>query len=219
MKETIPVEQAVGMVLPHDITEIVKDSHKGRLFKKGHIIQPEDIPKLKRVGKEHIYVLTLDDDEIHENEAAELLSKALAGEGVRVSSEPVEGKINIKADRDGLLLINKEALYRFNLLGDVMCATLHNNTPVYKDELIGGTRLIPLVAKREIVNKAVAICNELSPVIEVRQLGSKKVGLVITGTEVYNGLIEDRFEPVLRKKLNSLALKWSMSVSRLMISG
>lgn len=201
MKETIPVEQAVGMVLPHDITEIVKDSHKGRLFKKGHIIQPEDIPKLKRVGKEHIYVLTLEEDEIHENEAAERLSQALIGKGVKVSSEPVEGKINIKAARNGLLRINKEALFRFNMLGDVMCATLHDNTPVEKGELIGGTRLIPLVAKRQIVNEAVAICNELSPVIEVTELGAKKVGLVITGSEIYNGLIEDRFEPVLREKV------------------
>jgi len=204
MKETIPVEQAVGMVLPHDITEIVKDSHKGRLFKKGHIIQPEDIPKLKRVGKEHIYVLTLDEDEIHENEAAERLSQALIGKGVKVSAEPVEGKINIKAARSGLLRINKEALFRFNMLGDVMCATLHDNTPVEQDELIGGTRLIPLVAKKRIVDEAVDICNDLSPVIEVTELGSKKVGLVITGSEIYNGLIEDRFEPVLREKVKKL---------------
>jgi len=201
MKETVPVEEAVGMVLPHDITEIVKDSHKGRLFKKGHIIQAEDIEHLKRIGKEHIYVLSLEDDEIHENEAAEKLAEALIGEGAKPSSEPVEGKINILASRDGLLKINKEALYHFNLLGEVMCATLHDNTPVKKDELIGGTRLIPLISKRAIVDDAVAISNSSSPVIQVKPLHSKKIGLVITGSEVFNGLIEDRFESVLREKV------------------
>ncbi len=204
MKEAVPVDQAVGMVLPHDITEIVKDSHKGRLFKKGHIIQPEDIPRLKRIGKEHIYVLSLTEDEIHENEAAEQLAAALIGEGATVSSEPIEGKINILADRDGLLHINKEALYRFNLLGEVMCATLHDNTPVSKGELIGGTRLIPLVSERKVVDEAVNICNESAPVISVKEIKAQKVGLVITGGEVYNGLIEDKFEPVLRKKVKKL---------------
>ena len=201
MKETVAVEDAVGMVLPHDITEIVKDSHKGRAFKKGHIIQPEDIERLKRIGKEHIYVLTLNDDEIHENEAAERLADALLGEGAVPSSEPVEGKINILAQRDGLLKINKDALYRFNLLGEVMCATLHNNTPVNQGELIGGTRLIPLISERAVVDKAVAICASSEPVIQVKALQARKVGLVITGGEVFKGLIEDKFEPVLRKKV------------------
>lgn len=201
MKETIPVEDAVGMVLPHDITEIVKDSHKGRAFKKGHIIRPEDIERLKKLGKENIYVLKLTDDEIHENEAAEMMANALIGDGAKISSEPVEGKINILASHDGLLNINKESLYRFNLLGEVMCATLHDNTPVKKDELIGGTRLIPLVSKRAIVDEAVAVCNSSWPVIQVKPLHSKKIGLVITGGEVYNGLIEDRFESVLREKV------------------
>ncbi len=71
MKKNIPVDQAVGMVLPHDITEIRQGEFKGRAFKKGHLIQPEDVEHLKRLGKEHVYVLTMQDDEIHENEPTE----------------------------------------------------------------------------------------------------------------------------------------------------
>jgi hypothetical protein len=66
MKKSIPVDQAVGMVLPHDITEIVKDEFKGCAFKKGHIIRMEDVEHLRRLGKEHIYVLELSENEIHE---------------------------------------------------------------------------------------------------------------------------------------------------------
>ena len=148
MLTTLPVEKAVGMVLPHDITEIVKDSHKGRAFKKGHIIRPEDIDHLKRLGKDNIYILTLEADEIHENEAAGMLAQSLAGQGIAISATPNEGKLTLTAAKDGLLRVNKDSLYRFNLLGEVMCATLHDNTPVKAGETVAATRLIPLVAPR-----------------------------------------------------------------------
>ena len=127
---TIPVDQAVGMVLPHDITEIVRDSFKGRAFKKGHIIREQDVDHLRRLGKEHIYVLRLGPDEIHENEAALQLAAALAGSGVGYGTEVVEGKVSLRATADGLLRVDREALFRFNLLGEVMCATLQDHTPV-----------------------------------------------------------------------------------------
>ncbi len=204
MKKTVPVDDAVGMVLPHDITEIVKDKFKGRAFKKGHIIREEDVEHLKRLGKEHIYVLQLGPEEIHENEAAGILANALAGSGAILSSEPVEGKIAINAECDGLLKINKKTLNRFNLLGEVMCTTLHTNTPVKKGENIAATRLIPLVSKRAIVDQAAAIADDGKPVIEVKKLRSARAGLIITGNEVFHGKIKDKFEKVLREKLAEL---------------
>jgi molybdopterin biosynthesis enzyme len=204
MKKTIAVEEAVGMVLPHDITEIVQDKFKGRAFKKGHIIRAEDIDHLKRLGKEHIYVLELGPDEIHENETADKLADALIGEGVARSAEPVEGKITLTAAMDGLLKINEEALYRFNMLGEVMCATLQTNTPVKKGEAVAGTRLIPLVSSRALVNEAVAIAQSAAPIIAVKPLRQARAGLVITGNEIFHGRIEDRFEAVLRAKLTAL---------------
>ena len=207
--KTIPVDRAVGMVLPHDITEIRQASaddkgYKGAAFKKGHIIQASDIDHLKRLGKENIYVLELGSDDIHENEAATLLADSLAGTGVVWSGTPVEGKVALKAEYDGLLKINKKALLDFNLLGEVMCASLHDNTPVKKDEQLAATRLIPLTAKRDIVNQAVKIAGKAGGILNVRQLRSARAGLVITGNEVFHGRIKDRFEPVLRKKLNKL---------------
>ena len=204
MLTTLPVEQAVGMVLPHDITEIVKDSHKGSAFKKGHIIRQEDIDHLKRLGKDNIYILTLETDEIHENEAAALLAGSLAGQGIAMSTSPEEGKITLTAARDGLLRINTDALYRFNLLGEVMCATLHDNTPVQKGETVAATRLIPLVAPRSLVIKAAGIAAENGHILQVLPLRRANVGLVITGSEVFHGRIKDRFEEVLREKLEKL---------------
>ena len=155
--KTIPVHQAVGTVLAHDITEIRQHEFKGRAFRKGHIIREEDICHLQRLGKEHLFVLQMAPDEMHEDDAAYAIAKALMGEGVAIKGEPKEGKISIIAERNGILKINTDALLAFNMLGDVMCATLHNNTVVRKGQDVAGTRAIPLVVKRKVVEKAVRI--------------------------------------------------------------
>jgi molybdenum cofactor synthesis domain-containing protein len=210
MKKSIPVDQAVGMVLPHDITEIVKDEFKGCAFKKGHIIRTEDIEHLRRLGKEHIYVLELTEYEIHENEAARLMAAALAGTGTEYSRNVVEGKVAIRAACDGLLKVDKEALLQFNLLGEVMCSTLHTNTPVTKGEQVAASRLIPLVGERDLVAEAVRIAEAGDKIVRVLPLAKVKAGLVITGSEVYYGRIEDRFEQVLRSKLAELGSEVAM---------
>jgi hypothetical protein len=205
MQKTIPVEKAIGMVLPHDVTKISKsDGIKGPAFRKGHIIREEDVARLKDLGKESIYVLELGPDDIHENEAAEILAASLAGPGTSVSGSPVEGKLNIIAECNGLLRIDHELLFHFNLLGDVMCATLHDNTPVTKGMQIGATRLIPLVGDRNLVEKAAKLARRSGGVISVLELPRRKTGLVITGSEVFNGRIKDAFEPVLRDKLAAI---------------
>ena len=204
MSKTVPVEKAVGMVLPHDVTEIRKGEFKGCAFRKGHIIRPEDVEHLKRLGKENIYVLELGPDDIHENEAAEKLAAALAGDGVKSTGKPTEGKLNLVAARDGLLKIDIDGLYRFNLLGEVMCATLHGNGVVTEGDQVGATRLIPLVSKRPIVEAAVDIAVARNGLLKVLPLRKARAGLVITGSEVFHGRIKDAFEPVLRQKLATI---------------
>lgn len=200
--KTIPVEEAVGMILAHDITEIRQDEFKGRAFKKGHIVRHEDINHLQRLGKEHLFVINIAEDEMHEDEAAYILANALMGGGVRIQGEPKEGKINIIADRNGLLKIDRDALLRFNMLGEVMCATLHNNTVVRKGQIVAGTRAIPLVVKREVVQRAVEIAEGCSSgVVEVKEIRKPRAGVVITGNEVYYGRIRDAFAPVIAKKI------------------
>ncbi len=209
---TIPVEEAVGTVLAHDVTEIRKDEFKGAAFRKGHIIRSEDVCHLQRLGKERVFVLTIGADEMHEDDAALGLAQALAGDGVSIKGAPREGKITLIAGRDGLLTVDRDALLAFNMLGDVMCATLHGNTVVRKGREIAGTRAIPLVVKRSVVEEAVKIAREVqSPeanvqrtgVIEVKEIRRPKAGVVITGNEVYHGRIRDAFAPIIAKKIAS----------------
>ncbi len=209
---TIPVEDAVGTVLAHDVTEIRKDEFKGAAFRKGHVIRSEDVCHLQRLGKDRVFVLTIGPGEMHEDDAALALARALAGDGVAIKGAPKEGKITLIADRDGLFTVDREALLAFNMLGDVMCATLHGNTVVLKGREIAGTRAIPLVVKKSVVEEAADIAEKVrrsgsgvrrSGVIEVKEIRKPRAGVVITGNEVYHGRIKDAFAPIIAKKVSA----------------
>jgi hypothetical protein len=199
--KVVPVKNAVGTVLAHDITEIRPGEFKGRAFKKGHLVVEEDIDHLQRLGKDNLYILEIEPDDIHENDAAIAIANALSGSGVEHDGEPREGKINLTASLDGLLKINTEALLDLNMLGEVICATPHNNTVVKRGQLVGATRAIPLVVKKNIVDEAVRISENAGGILSVREMRKPKTGVVITGNEVYYGRIKDAFEPVVRKKI------------------
>jgi molybdenum cofactor synthesis domain-containing protein len=202
--KTIKLKDAVGTKLAHDITEIRPGEFKGPAYLKGHTVCDEDLCRLQKLGKNHLYLIDLEEDEIHENEAAAILAGALTGEGVVWKNNPREGKIGLVAEKDGLLKIDTAALTAFNMVEEVMCATLHTHTVVKKGELVAATRAIPLVMNRTPVERAAAIARQNGGVVSVHPFRQGKAGLIITGNEVYNGLIEDRFAPILTRKLADL---------------
>ena len=200
MKE-VAVENAVGMVLVHDMTQIIKDEFKGARFKKGHVVKSEDIPVLLSMGKKHLYVMEKDDTDVHENEAAFRIASAASGEGITLT-EPHEGKIELRAEHAGLLKIDRERLYELVSQDEIMFASIQENIVVKEGQKLAGTRIIPLFVAEEVMNKAEAILSE--PIIKVVPLRKKKVGIITTGSEVYSGLIEDKFGPVLEAKFAAL---------------
>jgi molybdenum cofactor synthesis domain-containing protein len=197
----IPVIEAIGLKLAHDITEVRPGEFKCRAYKRGHIIRQADVQHLFTLGKEHVFVLDIGEDELHEDEAAYRLALTLMGKGVTIQGEPKEGRINIISKRDGLLKVNEEALLQFNMLGDVMCATIHNNTPVKKYGIVAGTRAIPLVVKKNVIEKAEHIIQLSGKVLEVKEMRRPRAGVVITGNEIYQGRIKDAFAPVISEKV------------------
>jgi hypothetical protein len=207
MLKKIKLQDAVGTKLAHDITEIRPGEFKGPAFRKGHTVCNEDLCHLQKLGKNNLYVIDLEEDEIHENQAAAILANALAGEGIAWKDNPNEGKIKLLAETDGLFKVDTSALAAFNMVDEVMCATLHNHTLVKKGEQVAATRAIPLVMKRVRIERAATIARQNGAVLFVKSLRQAKVGLVITGNEVFNGLIEDRFAPVLTEKITALGSK------------
>lgn len=200
----IRVEDAVGMMLCHDITEIVPGTFKGRAFAKGHIIKQDDIEKLLDLGKRHIYVWDLSEGYIHENDAAKRLAQAAIGENV-LCSDVKEGKIELRAACDGILKVNLDALYAVNDAEEICFATIHGNKAVTKGKLLAGTRVIPLAVKEEVLERFESICTtQQEPLLTVRPFMPAKIGIVTTGSEIVSGRIVDQFGPVLKEKAQEL---------------
>lgn len=192
-------EDAVGQVLCHDITQIIKGVTKDAVFRKGHIITKEDIPVLLSVGKDNIYIWEKDETMLHENEAAQILYEMCRNDHMH-PSEVKEGKIELIADCDGLLKVDREKLKKVNRLGEMMIATRHGDTCVKKGDKLAGTRIIPLVIEKEKMETARAVCSD-GPILTLKPFRKKKFAVLTTGNEVYYHRIEDTFTPVIEEKL------------------
>ncbi|MBB6216911.1 molybdenum cofactor synthesis domain-containing protein [Anaerosolibacter carboniphilus] len=201
--QKIRIEDGVGMVLCHDITEILPGEKKGRAFQKGHKICEGDIQKLRSLGKNHIFVLKIEEDEVHEDDAGIILGNVLAGKNVEITP-PYESRVNLIATADGLLKINTKALYELNSFDDVVASTLSNYSTVRKGEMVAGTKVVPLVIKKEIMEQVKEIGKGAGAIVSVLPFRPVKVGLIITGTEVFKGIIKDAFRPVLTEKVEAL---------------
>lgn len=201
--KTVPLKEAVGMVIGHDMTQILPGEDKGAAFKKGHIIQEEDIPRLLNMGKENIYVFEMKRNEIHENEAAVRMAEAARGKGI-ILTEPEEGKVSLIAKYTGLLKVKHKALKKINNYDRAMFASSHTNQRIEKGQLLAGTRIIPLLIDENTILEIENISRVNKPVIQVKPFKDLKVGLVITGNEVYKGRIKDKFAPVLEEKFDEL---------------
>ena len=195
----VKTQDAVGHVLCHDITQIIKDVKKGTAFRKGHIVTEEDIPVLLSLGKDNLYVWEKTEGMLHENEAADYLIDICINENMS-QTEVKEGKIEIIAEIDGLLKINVEKLRAVNSLGEMMIATRHTNIPVKKGDKLAGTRIIPLIIEKEKMEKAKEVAGD-EPILSLIPYKKKKVGIVTTGNEVYYGRIKDTFGPVVMDKV------------------
>ena len=206
----IKTEDAVGHVLCHDLTQIIKDQYKDARFRKGHVVTEEDIPVLLSMGKEHLYVWEMTPGMLHENDGAQRLYALCANDHMD-RSEVKEGKIELKAACDGLFLVNSEKLIAVNTIEDLMIATRKGGTAVRKGDKLAGMRVIPLIIPEEKLQAAEAAAGD-APLLELRPWVRKTAAIVATGSEVKKGLIQDTFTPVVKDKLAAYGIE-TISVS------
>ena len=208
--KTIDVSQALGMVLGQDLSRIAPGQFSGVAFKKGHIIKAEDIPMLRSMGKNNIYVMEIQSGYLHENDAAEQLAHLVAHDAL-LYMEVAEGKVNVKAHCHGLLKIDIDRLMKINMLEGVALSTLHSDSLVQSGELVASVKIIPLVLLEETIEKIKKICAG-QPLIHIVPLVSKTAGLIITGNEVYYGIIKDKFETVIKSKFAELGSQVTQTI-------
>lgn len=201
----IRTEEAVGHVLCHDLTQIIKDQYKDARFRKGHVVTEADIPVLLSMGKEHLYVWEMTPGMLHENDAAERLYALCANEHMD-RSEVKEGKIELKAACDGLFRVNSEKLIAVNTVEDIMIATRKGGTAVRKGDKLAGMRVIPLIIPEEKLQAAEQAAGD-APLLELKPWVRKTAAIVATGSEVKKGLIQDTFTPVVKEKLAAYGIE------------
>ncbi len=208
---SVPVQEAVGRTALHDMTRIEPEVSKEPAFSAGQQITAGDVCRLQRMGRNRLYVqeaAIVQEGWVHENDAVLAFAESMAGQGVAFDPRPREGKINFTAERDGLFVVDLHILEAFNLIPDVMCATRQSHSVVSEGRPLAGTRAIPLYILKERFDHAVqALEAGEEYLLSVLPMRSANVGILVTGTEVYQGLIEDKFIPVIKRKVEKLGCR------------
>ncbi len=195
----VKVEDAVGLTLCHDITAMF-DGFKGPLFRRGHVIEKGDVSRMLDIGKQTVFVWEPEAGEIHEEDAALRMAAALPVAGAHYEG-PSEGKMVLRADRAGMFRVNTALLRRLNSIGDVTISTLPDHYPVQPGDRLASMRIVPLVTQEAQITELEAICRGVT-VLDLLPYQQRKAGIIITGSEVYHGRIQDKFEAVARGKLS-----------------
>lgn len=203
--QVMKVEEAVGCILCHDITAIIPGEFKGRAFSKGHIIAPEDVPQLLKMGKDHIYVWECSQGFVHEDEAGLRVAQAMMGKGITLT-EAGEGKVNMVAQYNGMCVINEEVLFKVNSIEEIVVATRNNSRPVKIGDKIAGVRVVPLVIDEQKLAMAESVAGG-KEAVSIAPFQQYTVGIITTGSEVYYGRIKDKFGPVVKEKVAKYGCK------------
>ncbi len=200
----VPVEEAVGRTALHDMTRIIPGREKGAAFSAGQTISAGDVCRLQQMGRFEVAVAENPDpgDFIHENAGAEAFAQRMAGENIAFDLPPKEGKINFRAAASGLFTLDRARLAAFNMIPDVMAAARQDATLVEAGSEVAGTRVIPLYIGNTHFAEALGLLGR--PLFSVAPLRQARVGILVTGTEVFQGLIEDKFIPVISAKVENL---------------
>lgn len=184
----IKVENALGLTLAHDITEIIPGKKKDVAFRRGKIIEKDDIERLLDLGKRHLYIIDEEFKGVHEEEAALRIAEAVMDEHMELLP-PKEGKVSIRSTVHGLFYVNERHLYEINRIPNVLLSVIPNRHPVKPGDIVAATRIIPLYIKEGELKKVERVGEK--GIISLKPFKSFKVGLVITGSEVYTGRVQD----------------------------
>jgi len=199
----LTIEEAVGKPLANDVTRIIPGKLKGPAFKRGHVITESDLPLLREMGKNHLYVLDPEEGSLHEDDAAEVLAKAFQKEHFHLEG-PSEGKITIKAAMKGVLKINLPLLSFINRSGSIICSTIHQNTVCFQGTAVAATRIIPVSIEESEFWPMVKEIRAQESLLRILPFTRTNVGVIVTGEEFSSGRVYDSSLEILSPKVAHL---------------
>jgi molybdenum cofactor synthesis domain-containing protein len=206
MLKKIKVEDAVGLKLAHDHTQILPGKFKGARFRRGHLLRRSDVPKLLDLGKKEVYVLALSPGEVHEDEAAKRIARGVSGRNLKLAM-PREGKVDFIAKTFGLLKVQVAALEKINRVGALILSTRHHRSIVRAGDVVAGTRIIPLFIQESKVARVEGIGLRMGPIVDIVPIRPKRVGILVTGSEIVEGRIRDQSSAIVAGKVEALGSK------------
>jgi len=178
----------MGLMLAHDVTEIIPGEKKDVPFRRGRIIEKADIERLLDMGKGHIYVTDGREKEVHEEEAAMRIALA-AADGHMELRPAKEGRVDIVSRTNGIVAVHRRGLAEMNRVSQVLFTAVADRYPVKPGDIVAATRIVPLYIPEEQLLRAERVGRK--GIIRILPFQAMKAGLVITGTEVATGRIPD----------------------------
>lgn len=197
--ESVPIEQALGKILGHNVA----GANGRRALRKGKPLTEQDIALLKKLGRKQVYVATLEQGDILEDEAAERIARQVT-EPTFTLTGPATGRVNIYAKQAGLLRVDTQKLGQLNLLTGLTLATLPTHTPIPlnqpKKTMVGTVKILPYAVPNRVVQEAEA----MGLILQLTPFLSKQVALVLSGSPSAKPLLVKSFEKALRARLEPL---------------
>jgi molybdenum cofactor cytidylyltransferase len=196
---TVALEEAVGHILRHNIS----DDHGRKAFAKGRLIQADDLSRLHELGHTSLRVAILEEDDVHENEAAQRLAAAISGAGVNATPAHA-ARANLQALYPGPLSIDIERLYAINNLDGLTIATLRKHSSVQERQILATIKVIPFAVPKSLLEEAEKIASDGPPIIQVQPLTVLEVGVILVASARARQRIESVVFPAIEGRVAAL---------------
>jgi len=195
----VPLEEANGKLLGHNLAG--RDGK--RLFRKGRPLTSEDVQALRQMGKQSVYVAELEAGDVPEGMAAQRIAEALLVDGLRLSRS-AGGRVNLLATRLGVLGVDAAALRQANACEGITLATLPAHAVARPRQIVATVKVIPYAVPEALLHQVEAAIAASKPLIALRELLPKRVGIILSGSAVARPRLQADFEAPLRKRIEAL---------------
>ena len=195
----VPLDRAQGKILGHHIA----GPDGQRAFRKGKPLSADDIAALCRLGRTTVYVAEIEAGDVDEDSAARRVAQAVSGAGLEIL-EPHLGRVNLNATRLGLIKVDARRLVGLNQCGGITLATLASNTVVWARSTVATVKVIPFAVPEAYVSGAEAIGANGEAMLSIREIPSRAVSLILSGSPSVEQRVVENFVPPLRERLEAL---------------
>lgn len=147
-----------------------------------------------------------DPDDLHEDEAASRLARAIGGPGVTVGI-PRQSRLDLTARGDGVVHVRVGELTRLNRIDALEVFTVYHGQAVVAGETVASVKVAPHVIPRALVEQGERLAVEAAPLVDVRPYLPLEVGAIAEETLTAEALA--RFEETARRKIEALGSRFA----------